>query len=101
MTRVSETHYKETPSFLQIAEPIRQPLIRSISINSGYSSQVQPPKEPGGQPKQLGNKTECALLGFVLALGQNYQTIRDEVPDTTFVKVRNLKPHRIIDFELL
>lgn len=38
-------------------------------------------------PTQLGNKTECALLGFVLELGETYQHIRDRHPDKEFVKV--------------
>lgn len=37
--------------------------------------------------KQVGNKTECALLGFVLGLGKNYQTIRDDVPEEMFTRV--------------
>ena len=36
---------------------------------------------------QLGNKTECALLGFVLELGETYQAYRDEVPQEKFVRV--------------
>ena len=31
-------------------------------------------------PRQLGNKTECALLGFVLDLGEEYQLSRDLYP---------------------
>lgn len=80
--------YKETPNWNELNENLRSILVRSISINSGYSSQVkQLSKEVGAQPKQIGNKTECALLGFVLGLGQNYQTFRDEVPEEKFVKV--------------
>lgn len=47
----------------------------------------QPPKNPNELPSQIGNKTECALLGFVLDLGENYRKIRERNPDTTFVKV--------------
>ena len=36
---------------------------------------------------QLGNKTECSLLGFVLELGQSYQAYRDGVPEEKFVHV--------------
>lgn len=42
---------------------------------------------PGELPKQIGNKTECALLGFVGELGKNYQTIRNHYPEEKFVKV--------------
>ncbi len=48
---------------------------------------MQPPKTPGELPTQVGNKTECALLGFVLDLGEDYRSIRARHPDTTFTKV--------------
>lgn len=35
----------------------------------------------------MGNKTECALLGFVLNMQKNYQTIRDDFPEETFTRV--------------
>jgi len=38
-------------------------------------------------PKQVGNKTECALLGFLLDLGQDYETYRAEVPEEKIHKV--------------
>lgn len=47
----------------------------------------QPPDNPGDNPKQVGNKTECALLGFVLDLGKDYQTKRDAVPEDKLHKV--------------
>lgn len=40
---------------------------------------------------QLGNKTECALLGFVLDLGQSYEKIRKANPEESLVKV-NVSP---------
>uniref|UniRef100_A0A915K0I2 P-type Ca(2+) transporter n=1 Tax=Romanomermis culicivorax TaxID=13658 RepID=A0A915K0I2_ROMCU len=83
---IAETHFKEVPSDAAVPLSTKDLLVKSIAINSGYTSQVQPPKEPNGQPKQIGNKTECALLGFVVALGQSYQTVREENPEETFVK---------------
>jgi len=47
----------------------------------------QPPENKGDLPKQVGNKTECALLGFVLDLGQNYEAQREEVPEERIHKV--------------
>jgi Ca2+ transporting ATPase len=44
-------------------------------------------RHPGEQPQQVGNKTECSLLGFVLDLGEDYRAIRAKHPDTTFTKV--------------
>ncbi|EAT42936.1 AAEL005561-PA [Aedes aegypti] len=38
-------------------------------------------------PRQVGNKTECALLGFVQGLGKSYQTIRDNHPEESFTRV--------------
>ena len=32
-------------------------------------------KQSEGQDMQIGNKTECALLGFVLALGREYDDV--------------------------
>ena len=36
---------------------------------------------------QVGNKTECALLGLVTDLGLSYETIREEVPEDQLYKV--------------
>ncbi len=38
-------------------------------------------------PKQVGNKTECALLGFVLDIGQSYEAVREEWPEDRLYKV--------------
>lgn len=45
--------------------------------------------EPGQSnvPKQVGNKTECALLGFVLSLGHSYEDIRKEWTEDRLFKV--------------
>ncbi|EDX15198.1 GD24384 [Drosophila simulans] len=42
---------------------------------------------PGDLPIQVGNKTECALLGFVQGLGVKYQSIRDEITEDKFTRV--------------
>lgn len=47
----------------------------------------QPPEKEGGLPRQVGNKTECALLGFVTDLKQDYQAVRNEVPEEKLFKV--------------
>jgi Ca2+ transporting ATPase len=84
---INDVHYKDTPKFESLDAKTRDLLINLISINSSYSSQVVPPKTLGEQPGQLGNKTECGLLGFVLNLGQSYQEIRDKNPEETIFKV--------------
>ena len=47
----------------------------------------QPSNMPDGLPIQVGNKTEGALLGFVLEIGETYQDYRDRNPESSFVKV--------------
>jgi len=37
--------------------------------------------------KQVGNKTECALLGFALELGQSYEAVRQIMPEERIHKV--------------
>jgi len=39
-------------------------------------------------PMQIGNKTECALLGFVSSLGHDYQEIRKDIPEEKLFKVK-------------
>lgn len=43
---------------------------------------------------QVGNKTECALLGFVEGLGKSYQRVREEVPEKAFVRVYTFNSDR-------
>lgn len=81
------SHYKEIPKFDKLPTPTRDILVQCISINSSYASQVVPAEKPGDLPKQLGNKTECGLLGFVLDMGQQYQPIRDVFTEDKFTKV--------------
>lgn len=40
-----------------------------------------------GQALQVGNKTECSLLGFVIGLNKSYQQIRDDMPEEMFTRV--------------
>ncbi|KRZ70647.1 Plasma membrane calcium-transporting ATPase 3 [Trichinella papuae] len=83
---IGKSLYKEIPKWDQLNENIRSLMLTCISVNSSYASQVVP-GEKGQLPKQLGNKTECGLLGFVMAMGQSYQRVRDEVPEDRLVKV--------------
>lgn len=59
--------------------PLAQPAYRCLSF--------QPPEKEGGLPRQVGNKTECALLGFVSDLKQDYHAVRSEVPEEKLYKV--------------
>ncbi len=47
----------------------------------------QPPKTAGDMPTQVGNKTECALLGFIQRFGRDYEGLRQRHPESDFVKV--------------
>jgi Ca2+ transporting ATPase len=84
---VGGKHYKQVPNFSELPPQTGLLLVRAIAINSGYTSRVLPPETKGDLPKQVGNKTECALLGFVLDLGQSYEAIREEVPEDKIYKV--------------
>jgi len=37
--------------------------------------------------KQIGDRTECAMLRFLRELGRNYESIRKQFPKEKFVKV--------------
>ncbi|XP_064604968.1 plasma membrane calcium-transporting ATPase 2-like isoform X2 [Liolophura sinensis] len=79
-------HYKNTPTFSALPPGSGPLLIKAIAINSGYTSRVLP-SEDGGFGKQVGNKTECALLGFVQDMGQDYESVRIETPEEKLYKV--------------
>ncbi|XP_028305065.1 plasma membrane calcium-transporting ATPase 1-like [Gouania willdenowi] len=84
---VAEQHFKKVPEPQIIPANTLELLIRGIAVNSGYTSKIMPAEIEGGLRRQVGNKTECALLGLVLDLHRNYQTIRNEVPEEKFHKV--------------
>ncbi|GMT22007.1 hypothetical protein PFISCL1PPCAC_13304, partial [Pristionchus fissidentatus] len=62
-------------------------IIEGICVNSGYSSNTTESTTPGGQRTQVGNKTECALLGLVLDLGTNFLDVRAKHPEESLFKV--------------
>ena len=45
-------------------------------------------------PKQIGNKTECGLLGLVNDLGGSYEEIRTKYPNGEFIKVYTFNSER-------
>jgi Ca2+ transporting ATPase len=92
---INEQFYRETPpKYNELDENTRTILVEGISINSGYSTQIIDATVPGGQRTQLGNKTECALLGFVLDLGQSYVDIRNRITEHDLVKVFTFNSER-------
>uniref|UniRef100_A0A8B9W9B9 Calcium-transporting ATPase n=1 Tax=Bos mutus grunniens TaxID=30521 RepID=A0A8B9W9B9_BOSMU len=68
---------------LVVAVPEGLPL--AVTISLAYS--VKPPEKEGGLPRHVGNKTECALLGFLLDLKRDYQDVRNEIPEEALYKV--------------
>ncbi|XP_053326146.1 plasma membrane calcium-transporting ATPase 2 isoform X3 [Spea bombifrons] len=84
---VGDAHYKEIPDPDTLPAKTLDILVQAIGINSAYTSKVLPPEKEGGLPRQVGNKTECGLLGFVLDLKRDYQTIRNQIPEEKLYKV--------------
>ncbi|XP_051823718.1 plasma membrane calcium-transporting ATPase 3 isoform X4 [Antechinus flavipes] len=84
---VGDTHYREIPDPNNLNPKILDLLVHAISINSAYTTKVLPPEKEGALPRQVGNKTECALLGFVLDLKQDFQPVRDQIPEQKLYKV--------------
>ncbi|XP_075406592.1 plasma membrane calcium-transporting ATPase 2 isoform X11 [Tenrec ecaudatus] len=68
---------------LVVAVPEGLPL--AVTISLAYS--VKPPEKEGALPWQVGNKTECGLLGFVLDLKQDYEAVRIQTPEEKLYKV--------------
>ncbi|XP_068414416.1 plasma membrane calcium-transporting ATPase 2 isoform X14 [Eschrichtius robustus] len=68
---------------LVVAVPEGLPL--AVTISLAYS--VKPPEKEGALPRQVGNKTECGLLGFVLDLKQDYEPVRSQMPEEKLYKV--------------
>uniref|UniRef100_A0A672KUN9 Calcium-transporting ATPase n=1 Tax=Sinocyclocheilus grahami TaxID=75366 RepID=A0A672KUN9_SINGR len=84
---VGDVHYKEIPDPSSIPPRTLEILINAISLNSAYTTKILPPDKEGGLPKQVGNKTECGLLGLVLDLKRDYQTVRNQIPEEKLYKV--------------
>ncbi|KAM7054952.1 plasma membrane calcium-transporting ATPase 4 isoform 1-T4 [Molossus nigricans] len=84
---VGDTHYHQIPSPDTFVPKVLDLIVNGISINSAYTSKILPPEKEGGLPRQVGNKTECALLGFVSDLKQDYHAVRSEVPEEKLYKV--------------
>ncbi|KAK6747709.1 hypothetical protein RB195_000730 [Necator americanus] len=92
---INGSFYKtQPPSYDLLNKKTRELLLEGIAINSGYNSQVIPPAKAGEQRQQVGNKTECALLGFVLDLNKSYDDIRSKHPEETLFKVYTFNSSR-------
>ncbi|KAM7410711.1 hypothetical protein PAMA_001924 [Pampus argenteus] len=86
--------------YLMVLEPDLIPdkildlLIEGIGVNCAYTTKILPPEKEGGLPRQVGNKTECALLGLTLDLHRDYQTVRNKFPEEKLFKVYTFNSER-------
>ena len=81
------------PKLKEIEVSVLDLLVEGIAVNSSYSTNILPSKE-GGLVTQVGNKTECALLGFAHDLGYDYMDIRNKHLEESFVKVYTFNSKR-------
>ncbi|XP_037615855.1 plasma membrane calcium-transporting ATPase 1a isoform X1 [Sebastes umbrosus] len=84
---LAEKHYRKVPEPENIPSSILDMLILGIAVNCAYTTKIMSPEKEGGLPRQVGNKTECALLGFSKDLKRDYQAIRNEIPEEKLYKV--------------
>lgn len=85
---IAGVYYKTVPQFTAIPAEIGKLFVQGIALNSAFTSRILPSEdEKSDLPKHVGNKTECGLLGFVLALGKSYQAYRDEVTEEMLTRV--------------
>ncbi|CAF4087882.1 unnamed protein product, partial [Rotaria magnacalcarata] len=89
---IGEKHWKnvENPNKAKeivVPAKTKEIVFEGIAVNSSYSSKLLPPPEREVLAKQVGNKTECGLLGFVGVLGGSYDEIRTRYPEERFVHV--------------
>ncbi|XP_067293234.1 plasma membrane calcium-transporting ATPase 4 [Pseudorasbora parva] len=84
---IGDIHYRKVPEPDKIPGNIMNLLTTGISVNCAYTSKIMAAEKEGGLPRQVGNKTECALLGFTTDLRKDYQAIRCEYPEEKLYKV--------------
>ncbi|KAL1007809.1 hypothetical protein UPYG_G00091870 [Umbra pygmaea] len=84
---IGDVFYKEIPDPGVLSTKSLEILVNAIALNSAYTTKILPAAKEGGLPMQVGNKTECGLLGLVLDLKRDYQPIRDQIPEEKLYKV--------------
>ncbi|KAM7382295.1 hypothetical protein PAMA_012922 [Pampus argenteus] len=93
-TYMAGHHYLMVPKPDLIPDKILDLLIEGIAVNCAYTTKILPPEKEGGLPRQVGNKTECALLGLTLDLHRDYQTVRNKFPEEKLFKVYTFNSER-------
>jgi len=84
---INNQFFNQLPKSNELDDALKQFVYTSISVNSNYASKMEPVTKPGQLPQQLGNKTECGLLGFVEHLGGSYSKIREQYPTKDYIHV--------------
>ncbi|KAF7637186.1 Cation_ATPase_N domain-containing protein [Meloidogyne graminicola] len=85
---------KSQPSPGELPQQISTLLSEAITLNCAYNSMIVEPKKPGERLQQLGNKTECGLLGWIKRFGGDYEEIRKEFPEEKLYKVYTFNSSR-------
>lgn len=91
---INGQYYEQLPDASVVPESIRKMVETAISVNSNYASKIEVSNKPNQLPTQLGNKTECGLLGFVDHLGGSYSKTREQHPTNTFIHVYTFNSSR-------
>ncbi|XP_051525517.1 plasma membrane calcium-transporting ATPase 3-like isoform X3 [Myxocyprinus asiaticus] len=84
---VEDQHFQDVPTPDQINRKTLELITTAIAVNCAYTSKIIAADKEGGLPKQVGNKTECSLLGLVLDLKLDYQAVREQIPEEKLYKV--------------
>ena len=85
---------RKTPDPDSLSPATLKLLVEAVVINCSFTSSIVPSSQFGEQPKQVGNKTECALLGFITELNQSYPDIRLKYPESSFHHVYTFNSNR-------
>lgn len=79
--------HKQLPKSSDLSDSFKKLLCSSIAINSNYTSKLEASHVNEKLETQLGNRTECSLLGFVEHLKESYTDLRDANPTESFIHV--------------
>ncbi|KAI6190223.1 Calcium-transporting ATPase [Aphelenchoides bicaudatus] len=88
------TDEKSQPSGKDLPSDVANRIAEAISVNCAYNSMIKEAEKAGEHAQQLGNKTECGLLGFVNKLGHCYKEIRKNHPEESLFKVYTFNSSR-------
>uniref|UniRef100_A0A8C5BC13 Calcium-transporting ATPase n=1 Tax=Gadus morhua TaxID=8049 RepID=A0A8C5BC13_GADMO len=84
---LADKHFRKVPEPDKLPPATLDILVLGIGVNCAYTTNIMSPEKEGGLPRQVGNKTECALLGLASDLKRDYQAVRNEIPEEKLYKV--------------